>query len=208
MKLTASLIILSINSFACFSQTVDTVWWEDRSKHIVIKEQNKVWIHLKKGRKLKNVKINAINMTNGRIEYLSGGVFHDQLISEVKKITPGNDYGEVIYFKNDSLPVVKEEFNPHSITITGFFVSHEIKNNTDIYYAGYTPQNENTADTLFYSDGKMLLIKVKEISDFMLIYKRLDLPDGPLYRMDIADAEVRSFNNIYSIDFQKNNLTK
>jgi hypothetical protein len=57
-------------------------------------------------------------------------------------------------------------------------------------------------DTLFFKDKQKLVVHVKEISQAEIQYKKIDLPDGPMYIVSKNDIEKIIFKNGYAEVFK------
>lgn len=53
-------------------------------------------------------------------------------------------------------------------------------------------------DTLFLKDNKKLVVSVKEVSTTEIQYKKIELPDGPIYIVNKSDIQKITYKNGYS----------
>jgi len=209
------ILVIALQLIAAFlgAQQVDTIWWEDKTRYMLIDEQSSVWIFHKKGRPIKSAIIKEIDLQRGRIIYKRGGVLHDAYIQQIDKITPGENYKEVIVFANNQTPIGKKVVNYYAPSNDSFFKWNEVErvivnttspNHISEEKKNLSPEPNLKADSLYSKDGPIYLVKVISINPEKISYRRVDIPDGPVYNLNTVGAKIRMKNGIYTIDFRNN----
>jgi hypothetical protein len=185
--------------------TIDTLLW-DNGNYSLVSELGKVWVMEKNGRKHKNVKIHTIDIVAGKIEYFFEGTFHDVLITNIDRITPGKFYNYAIFFDKNNVPVIKLMMENGFAYDNGNFKSHqsprpivieevEAKKPVITNSITYTPSvnttiaTENSTagfDEIIFDNGKKLSVKILSIADGKVHYKRSDILSGPVYIISLT----------------------
>lgn len=149
------------------AQQIDTVWWSTSNKYTLLSEQNKLSFFPKKGKAIKNVKIHNFNLSTGKIEYLQGGVLHDQIISELKYIAPQANSNYAIFFNSNNYPVI--EINPYYYSSPSIenFTSHSIFNSASI--ASNKKDTDKTKQANSKNDSLITNSKIKTTKDTLRI---------------------------------------
>ncbi len=185
--------------------TIDTLLW-DNGNYTLVSELGKVWIMEKNDRKHKNVKIHTIDIVAGKIEYFFEGTFHDVIISNIDRITPGKFYNNAIFFNKNNVPVIKFMIDDGMTYDNGSFKSHQkprpviveevevkkpvITNSVASTPSVATEQIEENAevvyDEIIFNDGRKLSVKILSITGGQVHYKRSDILSGPVYIISLT----------------------
>lgn len=226
--ITISFILLFISNGKAQKSTIDTLLW-DSGNYTLVSELGKVWIIEKNNRKHKNVKIHTIDIASGKIEYFFEGTYHDVLIANVDRITPGKFYNNAIFFKKNSIPVIKLMMDDGITYDNGSFKSHQkpkpiiveevaVDEPAKTYTSAPTPsvntqqtaEDTNTGyDEIIFSDGRKLSVKILSIVEGKVHYKRSDILSGPIYIISLtipgtlSKARVIPNNGNKIIDYRK-----
>jgi hypothetical protein len=203
--ITLSFALLLMSYGKAQKNTVDTLLW-DNGNYTLVSELGKVWIIEKNDRKHKNVKIHTIDISRGKIEYFFEGTFHDVLISNIARITPGKYYNNAIFFNINNVPVIKTMMEDGITYENGKFKSHQKPKpviveevvvekpvitktvaSTPSVSPEQTEENEEVVyDEIIFDNGKKLQVKILSITDGKVHYKRSDILSGPVYIISLT----------------------
>lgn len=217
-----SFALLLLSYAKAQKNTIDTILW-DNGNYSLVSELGKVWVIEKNDRKHKNVKIHRIDTALGRIEYYFEGTFHDVVINNVERITPGKFYNNAIFFKKNKVPVIKLMMDDGMTYDYGSFKNHQKPRpvvaeevvvekpitNTPSLSLEKTKDNTPIAfDEIIFNNGKKLSVKILSIKDGEIHYKRSDILSGPVYIISltipgtIKVARVIQNNGHKTIDYK------
>ncbi len=174
------------------AQKIDTVFWSTSNKYTLLSEQNKLSFFPKKGKAIKNVKIHNFNLSSGKIEYLQGGVLHDQIISELKYIAPQANSNYAIFFNSNNYPVI--EINPY------YYSSPSIENFTSHAFSKSTFSVSNKKDTLkskqAYSknDSSKIATKTTSIKDSLKISTQKNISTDSLKTKEVIKIDKTDYS--------------
>lgn len=201
-KLTALLFAVVLISPKAQAQTAPVyIPWEN-GKVSLLSELEPVWIILKKGSTLKNVRIREIQNAKGIVVYQKEGTLHDVQIANIKHITAGNPSKSAMYFDDNNNPVIKplEVDSYYAYTYADFKFNADAKTqdaqatqrfltSSNSVTTVTTPEkkteadqiNNPTQDTIVKGDGEILAVKILEITPTRIRFKKADNPEGPVY---------------------------
>ncbi len=225
--ITVSLALLIMSYGKAQKNTVDTLLW-DNGNYTLVSELGKVWIREYNDRKHKDVKIHTLDIVAGKIEYFYEGTFHDVLISNIERITPGKFYNNAIFFNKNNVPVVKTMMEDGITYDNGSFKSHqkpkpvilaEVVVEKPVITKTVAPTHSNTTqqkventqvvyDEIIFYNGKKILVKILSITDGKVHYKRSDILSGPIYIISLTipgtlkKARVIPNNGRKTIDYR------
>ncbi len=225
--ITVSLALLIMSYGKAQKNTVDTLLW-DNGNYTLVSELGKVWIREYNDRKHKDVKIHTLDIVAGKIEYFYEGTFHDVLISNIERITPGKFYNNAIFFNKNNVPVVKTMMEDGITYDNGSFKSHqkpkpvilaEVVVEKPVITKTVAPTHSNTTqqkventqvvyDEIIFDNGKKILVKILSITDGKVHYKRSDILSGPIYIISLTipgtlkKARVIPNNGRKTIDYR------
>ncbi|MDZ4665446.1 MAG: hypothetical protein SGJ15_11250 [Bacteroidota bacterium] len=225
--LTIGFTLLLMSNGEAQKSTIDTILWES-GNYTLVSELGKVWIMENNDRTHKNVKIHTIDIVSGKIEYFFEGTFHDVLISNIERITPGKFYHNAIFFKKNNVPVIKLMMDDGIVYDNGSFKSHQkptpivaeevvVEKPMNAYLSASallvtaeqtTKDTTSNFDEIIFSDGKKLFVQILSITDGKVHYKRSDLLSGPLYIISLTKpgtlnkAKIIPSNGHIKIDYR------
>lgn len=203
--ITLSFTLLLLSYAKAQKNTIDTILW-DNGNYSLVSELGKVWIIEKNDRKHKNVKIHKIDTALGRIEYYFEGTFHDVVINNIERITPGKFYTNAIFFKKNKVPVIKlmiddgftydhgsfkSRQKPKPIVIEEVVVEEPVITNpvtsTTSFSLEKTAEDAPVVfDVIIFNDGRKLSVKILSIKGGEIHYKRADILSGPVYIISLS----------------------
>lgn len=225
--ITLSFTLLLMSYGKAQKNTIDTLLW-DNGNYTLVSELGKVWIIEKNDRKHKNVKIQTIDIIAGKIEYYFEGTFHDVLINNIDRITPGKFYNNAIFFKKNNVPVIKLMIDdgmtydngsfksyqkPTPVVIEEVVIEEPVAIHTETSAPSITTDQTTKSttvvfDEIIFNDGKKLLVKILSISEGKVHYKRSDILSGPVYIISLTipgtliKAKVIPNNDCKIIDYR------
>ena len=159
----------------------DSIFWNNGNVSF-LSDLNGVWIILKNGSPIKDVRITEIKK-----EYLQ----MDAMLSysEFKYVKIPNWHNEQSKVQP---PAQKTEEKPEGYTI----VSGPLYPNTDTNF---------TCDTLKEENGVVTFAKIIEINSKTIRYKKVKNPIGPVYIKSSIDAQVTKYNNCFTVTLSEKN---
>ncbi len=218
IKLSIIVMLFGIQWLIGQNQTNDTIWWKDQpNTYSLLSEITTVTIKLNNGSQIKDVSLRNLDCNSSKIEYKGQGVLHDVYISEIKMIVPGKHYYQVMEFDKDNKPSLKIANQIDPLKDYSKFPKHTLpqqKSDAPILspsintssLANTTTINHTTkpADTLILNNGKIILIHIQSLEGRNLRYKRVDVPDGPIYNVNTGSAVIKQYKLNYTIDYSNN----
>lgn len=198
------------------SNKVDSVFW-DNGNVSLLSELGNVWIILKKGNDLKDVRIHEIKKEKGMIVYEKEKTLHDVYINNIKKVQAGKHSLNSMYFLADNTPQIKTDY----LQLDPMFAYSEFKSlkikiqakeeavvekKPVITPTGVSQTVNNSVgicDTIIDLYGNVIQAKITEISTTLVTYKKVSNLTGPFYIKSLSNAEVTRYTNHITINFSK-----
>ncbi|MBP7807884.1 MAG: hypothetical protein KA163_01195 [Bacteroidia bacterium] len=214
------------NTASAQSNKVDSIFWHNGDVSL-LSELGTVWIILKKGSDLKDVRIREIKKEKGMIVYEKEKTLHDVYISNIKKIQAGKHSMNSMYFHTDNTPYIKadylqidpmfaySEFKSLKINVQAKEEEAEEQPETEMQPVAekkpvvtqtvVQPINSNSTvcDTIIDLNGNVIQAKITEITSTLVSYKKTNNLNGPIYIKSLSDAEVTRYSNHTTINFSK-----
>ena len=197
------------------SNKVDSVFW-DNGNVSLLSDIAPVWIILKKGSDLKDVRIREIKKEKGIIVYEKEKTLHDVYIHNIKKIQAGKYSLQNMFFYADNTPYIKADYLQMDamLTYSTFkFVKapvqvitkeEEVIAKQPKVETIVTTKFDNTSrlcDTIIDAYGKITLALIISIDTKFISYRRLALPDGPIYIKSNTNTTITRYSKCMSIKF-------
>lgn len=208
------------NTTSAQSNKVDSIFWQSGDVSL-LSELGNVWILLKKGNDLKDVRIHEIKKEKGMLVYEKEKTLHDVYISNIKKIQAGKHSLNSMYFHTDNTPYIKNDY----LQIDPMFAYSEFKSlkinvqpkevveaktiaeqKPAVTQSVVQPISNNSdvvCDTIIDLYGNVILAKITEITSTLVSYKKINNPNGPIYIKSLNDAIVTRNANHTIINFSK-----
>ncbi len=205
----------------------DSIFWNNGNVSF-LSDLNGVWIILKNGSPIKDVRITEIKKEKGTLVYAKEKCLHDVSIGNIKKIQPGKHSLDILYFYADNTPYIKKEYLQMDAMLSySEFKYVKIPNwhneqskvqppaqKTEEKPEGYTivsgplyPNTDTnfTCDTLKEENGVVTFAKIIEINSKTIRYKKVKNPLGPVYIKSSIDAQVTKYNNCFTVTLAEKN---
>jgi hypothetical protein len=218
MKATLLILITAMLYNIASAQTnkVDSIFW-DNGDVSLLSELGNVWIILKKGSDLKDVRIREIKKEKGMIVYEKEKTLHDVYINNIKKVQAGKHSLNSMYFYPDNTPYIKTDY----LQLDPMFAYSEFKSLkikiqakeeavvekkpvTTLTGVSQTVNNSvGICDTIIDLYGNVIQAKITEISTTLVTYKKVSNLTGPFYIKSLSNAEVTRYTNHITINFSK-----
>lgn len=199
----SSILQLNVSAQNKTGQDYEIVW--ANGDMTTLRDLGKVWITLKKGSDVKNVRVWEIQPENSIVVYEQNGTLHDLMMAKIAYIGSGKFSQSRLYFDQHGVPIIKS--NPEYIysfdTYTNFKVTRKAVKveetgsentgtvstpdpvkNPSLSTSNQLVENMPACDTIMRPDGEVLLIKVIIINATEIRYRRLDIPEGPVYSIN------------------------
>lgn len=197
------------------SQKTDTIHW-DNGNVTLLSDLSKVWIILKKGDDLKDVRIREIKKEKGVLVYEKDKCLHDIYINNIKKIEPGKYSINSMFFYPDNTPYIKEKYQqmdamvnyssfkfikmPERVTTPEPVVQPKPVEEVVEVKQEFTPAS-TVSDTIIDAYGNIILAKVLEVNSKLISYKKIANMDGPVYIKANNKATITRYNECIAIKF-------
>lgn len=194
------------------SQKTDTIQWGN-GKVTLMSDLNKVWIILKKGNDIKDVRIHEIKKEKGVLVYEKDKCLHDVYINNIKKIEPGKYSMNSMFFYPDNTPYIKESYQRMDAAVNySSFKSIQIMEPV----APIKPiekvaepskefiPSSTICDTIVDIEGNVTLAKIINITPKLISYKKTANPDGPIYIKSNNNTAITRHVDCLTIKFLEN----
>lgn len=197
------------------SSKTDTIQW-DNGNVTLLSDLNKVWIILKKGNDLKDVRIHEIRKEKGVLVYEKDKCLHDIYINNIKKIEPGKYAMNSMFFYADNTPYIKEEYRrmDAAVNYSSFksiiraetvvkqepVIEAKPAETTEVEEKDFTPSSTK-CDTIIDALGNITLVKVLDVTARLISYKKLSNMDGPVYIKANNNATITRYDDCIAIKF-------
>ncbi len=215
------------NAASAQSNKVDSIFWHNGDVSL-LSELGTVWIILKKGSDLKDVRIREIKKEKGILVYEKEKTLHDVYISNIKKIQAGKHSMNSMYFHTDNTPYIKADY----LQIDPMFAYSEFKSLkinvqakeevaekqpetemqpvaekkpvvTQIVVQATTSNSNVVCDTIIDLNGNVIQAKITEITSTLVTYKKISNLNGPFYIKSLNNAEVTRYANHTTVNYFK-----
>lgn len=202
----------------------DSIFWTNGNVSF-LSDLNGVWIILKNGGPIKDVRITEIKKQKGTLVYEKEKCLHDVSIGNIKKIQAGKHTLSTMYFFPDNTPYIKKEYLQMDAMLsysdfksvkglTPLATDKKETISTKEKPEGYTmvtgslfPNTDTNliCDTLKEENGAVTLAKIIEINSKIIRYKKIMNFYGPVYIKSSKDAQVTKYDNCYTVAFFEKN---
>lgn len=191
------------------SQKNDTIQW-DNGNVTLLSDLNKVWIIVKKGDDLKDVRVREIKKEKGVLVYEKDKCLHDIYINNIKKIEPGKYSTHSMFFYPDNTPYIKEKYQQmdamvnyssfKSIQMPEPVIQPKPVEKVAEVKQEFTP-NSTVCDTIIDAFGNITLAKVLDVNSKLISYKKLSNMDGPVYIKANNNATITRHDECIAVKF-------
>ena len=178
------------------------------------RDLGKVWLLKSNGKTLKDVRISEFNVERKKLVYEKDRTLHDIQIVDVKGLLAGENSSHMITFNAGGLVQVINNPNYYYgskgtffkvsekvvVQLTGTKKFKEPDNDKEEDKPVIKEDSKNLADTLVKVNGQVIAIKLIQITDTEIRYKRMDYLNGPVYNiLRKENTEIIEFPNYKKI---------
>ena len=192
----------------------DTIQWQI-DRYSILSELGRVNIEVKQGRDVKNALITKIDTSRNKIEYYSEGTLHDLFMNKIIEITPTTPHQYALYFIQNKYPIIKRKltFEAYEDCVEfKYYIQNKTTPKIEKPISVIPPKKDSSIETkdtalviktipvtdptakdlIIFPGGKQLAVKILEITNETVSYKRADLMDGPVYKILLIQPETNT----------------
>ena len=189
----------------------DSAFWDNNAVSL-ISQLGPVWVILKKGNDLKDVRIHEIKKEKGVLVYEKDKCLHDIYINNIKKIEPGKYPLQSMFFYPDNTPYIKEIYQRidgvvNYSSFKSIAMPEPVKQVKPAVTAVAEMQefipSSTVCDTIIDVSGNITLAKIINITPRLISYKKIANPNGPIYIKSNNNTTITRYADCVAVKFSE-----